>query len=108
MKFLSKLAALVGAAAFLFTSFAASPASAAGKKMTMVHAHTRVTKSGKVVHVKAHMRAMPAHKVVAVKSYTKVTKTGKVVHVKAHTRKVPMTHKMGAMKMGHKMGKMHM
>ena len=99
MKFLSKLAALVGAAAFLFTSFAASPASAAGKKMTMVHAHTRVTKSGKVVHVKAHMRAAPAKKMVHVKSYTKVTKTGKVVHVKGHSRMAPGAHKMGKMHM---------
>jgi len=102
MKFLSKLAALVGAAAFLFTSFTASPASAAGakKKMTVVHAHTRVLKNGKVVQVKAHTRTVAAKpKTVHVKAYTKVTKTGKVIKVKAHNRKAPAAHKMGKMHM---------
>jgi len=108
MKFLTKLAAFVGAAAFVI-GLTVSPATAAGsKKMVHVHGYTKVTKTGKVIHVKGHDRVAPGHKVVKVKGYTKVTKTGKVVHVKAHTRVVPNTHKGGHMMGGHKMGKMHM
>lgn len=95
MKLLSRLSVLLGLILALCTApvFAQKKPDASAKKPVVVKAHTRVTKSGKVVHVKAHVRKAAATKKVAVKGYTRTTKSGKVVHVKGHTRTVPAAKK---------------
>jgi hypothetical protein len=85
MKLFAKLAAFVAAVAFLITGLTYGPAYA---KKVVVHAHTRVTKTGKLVHVKAHTRTVAGKKSTYVHAHTRVTKTGKIVHVKGHMRKV--------------------
>lgn len=92
MKFIARLGALVGAAAFLIAGLSFGPAYA-GQKKVIVHAHTRVTKTGKIVHVKAHTRVVKTSTIIHVKAHTRITKTGKVVHVKAHTRMAPSAKK---------------
>jgi hypothetical protein len=102
MKAFAKFTALIGLAGiFAGTALAkapappaAPPATSAGttaKSGTMVKAHSRTLKSGKVVSVKGYTRkpktTMTTPKTVAVKGYTRTTKTGKVITVKGYTRK---------------------
>jgi len=89
MRLISRICALIGAAAFLITTSAVGPATAASKMKAKggavhVHGHMRLTKSGKLVHVHGYTRG--GKKMVSVHGYTRKTKNGKMITVKGYKR----------------------
>jgi hypothetical protein len=100
MTLVSRISALIGAAAFMIGAVGIAPGALAASKMkmkhgkTVVHGFTRKMKSGKIVNVKSYTRSSAGKsKMVKVHGYTRKTKSGKIVHVKSYTRKAPGTHK---------------
>ncbi len=92
MKAFARLSAALGLVALFATSAVLAQAPTMSKP-TAVKGYTKMTKSGKMVHVKGYTRMgkpTMAPKMTKVKGYTKMTKSGKMVKVKGYTRKASM------------------